>query len=379
MSHAIVAPSSLDRTVQCPASLGLEALYPETEQGPDAAEGEASHWAGAELLSGRLPMEGDVAPNGVRLSVEMLEGADLYYNDVFRALQPYQRHTTSGAIEVAVDIHSISPLCWGTPDYRNWVNPGRLRLMLWDYKFGYRVVEAFENYQLIAYALGAVAQMGIDAALVDVEMRIVQPRAHHREGPVRIWSCAATDLEPYRAIAAAKVEEALGPAPMAHVGPGCHDCRARHACPTLQGAGYDACDVAGGSQPLELTPLALGIELRTLKRAQSLLDARVSGLEEQVTAANRRGVNVPHWKIEHGEGRKVWNVPAAQVIQTGELLGGLALAKRVDAITPLQALKAGLPPALVDAMSRRIPGGATLVPDDGSTARRVFGVNRNVG
>jgi len=375
MSHALLPPSSMSRIVQCPASVGLEAMFLETEQGPEAAEGEASHWAGAELLQGRLPMEGDAAPNGVRLNVEMLEGADLYYSDVYQALLPYQRNTTSGAIEVPVDIHGIHPLCWGTPDYRNWVNPGRLRLMLWDYKFGYRVVEAFENYQLIAYALGAIAQMGLDPSLIDVEMRIVQPRAHHRLGPVRSWACAGSDLERYRVIAAAAAAEAMGPSPKSHVGHECRDCRARHACPTLQAAAQDACDVAGGSQPLDMTPLAVGVELRMLKRAQSLLNARTSGLEEQVEALTRRGVNVPHWKIEHSEGRKVWSVTAAEIIQMGEMCGGVKLAKPIAAITPLQALQAGLPASIVDAMSRRIPGGATLVPDDGSEARRVFGVN----
>ena len=374
-AHAVIAPSSLDRTVQCPGSVAMELAYPETEQSPDAADGEASHWGGSELLQGRLIDVGDRAPNGVVLTQEMVEGADLYYADVHNTLARFQRTTTSGACEVALDIHAISPHCWGTPDYRNWVNPGRLTLMLWDYKFGHRQVEAFGNYQLAAYAIGCVTQMGVDPSLVDVVARIVQPRSYHRDGPVREWRLPATDLEPYRARAAAAAAEALGPSPSTRVGPECRDCRARHACPTLQRAAMEACDTAGLAQPLELDSDALGVELRYLKRAQALLDARVSGLEEQAHALALRGKSIRHWRVEFGTGRTRWTIPDADVIAMGAMLD-VKLAKPPAAITPSQARALGMNPEVLDAVSITPKGGATLVADDGSKARQVFGGNR---
>ena len=374
-AHSIIPPSSLARIVQCPASVVMEAAYPETgERDQQALDGEASHWAASEMLQGRLTSVGDRAPNGVVLDVEMVQGADLMYDDVVQTMAPFGMRPEDGASEVTLDIRKIHPACFGTPDYRAWVPRavgGNLRLIVWDYKFGHRVVEAFENWQGVAYVCGALEQATAHDRYVDVEFRVVQPRAPHPKGPVRSWSFTGSDLRPYVERASAAAAEALGPAPAARVGPECRDCRARHACPTLQAAALSACDVAGQASPFDMPPVAMGLELRTLRRAAELLAARISGLEEQALAVARRGVPVPGWRVATGRGRTVWTVPDAEVIEMGRLLG-VDVAKPPEALTPLQSRDAGLPSALVDGISTTRSGAAVLVPDDGSLARQVF-------
>lgn len=374
--HSIISPSALARTIQCPGSVVLEQQYPEAEKGPEAAEGEASHWAGAEMLSGRLVDVGDRAPNSVLLTQEMVEGADLYYDDVVRTLRGYGLTPADGAIEVPVSIPRVHAECWGTPDFRAWIpgdrRNGRPLLMVWDYKFGHRHVPVFENPQLSAYAAGCLSAADISDLGVDVEMRIVQPRSYSPEGSVRRWACPASALRALVNIASNSAHQALGGDPPTRVGPECRDCRARHACPTLQRAAATACDEAGKVQPFNLPPAALGVELRWLTRARDLLDARISGLQEQATAAIKRGQQVPHWRIERGAGRRRWSRGVGEVLAMGQALG-LNLAKPPEAITPTQAVAAGLPEMLLDAYTDPPRGAATLVPDDGSQAKRVFG------
>lgn len=375
-AHSVLSPSSMARTVQCPGSVRMEQQFPETEPQPDAMDGEASHWAGAEMLNGRLVDVGERAPNGVLLTQEMVEGADLYYDDVVKSLQPFGMTPAQGAIETAIACARVHPQCWGTPDYRVWV-PGHLRggrplLKLWDYKFGHRWVEVFENWQTVVYVAGCVEGTNLPDTDIDVEVTIVQPRSFHRDGPVRRWSFVASAIRAQINVASTAAHEAMGDAPRTNVGPECRDCRARHACPTLLRAAQSACDVAGQAQPFALSNEALGVELRMLARAEELLKARRSGLEEQAKALIRAGKHVPHWGLEHGSGRRSWNKPVAEVLALGAMFQ-LNLAKPPEAITPLQAVERGLPETMLATFTHAAPGAAALVPDTGSKARAIFG------
>jgi hypothetical protein len=371
--HSILAPSASARRVQCPGSTLLEAAYPETETTPEAAEGEAAHWAAAEMLSGRLVDIGQIAPNGVVLTQEMVEGADLYYDDVVAALKPHGRTPEQGAIEQQIPIPRVHPQSFGTPDYATWLRFGHLAV--WDYKFGHRFVEVYENYQLIEYVAGllhGIMQKGYSDQLIDVTVTIVQPRAYHRSGPIRRWSFKASDIRAHVNIASTAAHEALGPEPRQRVGPECRDCRARHACVTLQRAAMRELDEAGREQPLDLPPAALGIELAMLREGIRRLEARASGLEEQALAQIKRGVAIPGWKVEHGAGRQRWAKAPAEVLAVGQMFG-LDLAKPTEPITPLQAVAKGLPAEMLTAMAETPRGGAALERDDGSKARAIFG------
>lgn len=369
--HALIAPSGLARLIQCAGSLVMQAAYPEIGEAIDAAEGEASHWALAELLAGRTPVPGQQAPNKIFLTKEMIDGAEVCADDVIATAEQYGVPMDQVIVEVAVSVQRIHrEHCWGTPDVRMWV-PRMKLLIVWDYKFGRRFVPVFENPQLIAYTVGCIDQAGLHDQEVSVINRIVQPRSYHPSGTIREWRYNAAEVRGLVNIANMAAVNALGPDPVTRVGTECRDCTARNACPTLLRAAEDACEVSGKAQPMALPPEALGVELRYVNRALSILKARQSGLEEQALALLRRGERVPHFKVGHGGGRKVWKKPDAEVIAMGRLLN-LDLAKAPDAITPNQAVKAGLPAALLDTFAEQLSGAAALVADDGADLRQVF-------
>lgn len=370
-AHSIIAPSSAARRYQCPRSTTLELMFPEEEQSQDALDGEASHWAGQEQLSGRLVDVGQIAANGVVLTQEMVEGADLYYDDVVKTLKPFGLAPHQGHIEERMAIPRVHAQSFGTPDY--WIAvPGvPLRLFIWDYKFGYRIVEAFENRQMVEYLAGATEGIP-DTTPVELVVTVVQPRAPHRDGPIRRWRTTLLNLRALINQQSNAAHEALGGDPRAVVGPECRDCRGRHACEALQRAGLAAMDQAYRTPPLAMTPAGAGLELRMVDQAIERLKARRTGLEQQLLGELKRGATVPGWALQPGQSREKWKVPAAQVIATGQLMH-LNLAKPPEAITPTQARKAGLDPAIVSSLAERPPAGVELVADDGSLARRVFG------
>jgi hypothetical protein len=368
MNHSIVAPSSSARRVQCPASTTLEALYPEDEDSPEAAEGVAAHWAVAEQLSGRLIDVGQIAPNGVVLDLEMVQSADAVCDYVTKLLAPHGLKPSDGHVEERVNIPRVHPQSWGTPDY--WIKLPTGAWFLLDFKYGHRFVPEFENMQLVEYLAGIVD----DLPQVPVIAVVAQPRSYSSKGAIREWRTDTVALRPYINRASNAAYEALGPNPRARVGPECRDCRARHACTALQAAAYDAMDEAKTVTPLVLPPAGLSLELRLALRAHALLEARISGLEEQARAEIKRGVLVPGWRVVHSMGRERWKVPAEEVIAVGQMMG-LNVAKPVEAVTPNQAREKGLDPSVVAALSTRPAGGATLVEDDGSETRRIFAAN----
>jgi hypothetical protein len=128
-AHALLAPSSMNTLMRCSGSIQLQRLYPEDDDSQDAREGTASHWGGQELLQGAMIDVGQVAPNGVVLDIDMVEGAEMYQRAV-RDLVP-----VGGQVEERVDCSSVHPHMWGTPDFWHYDPVGRVLYVL-DYKYG---------------------------------------------------------------------------------------------------------------------------------------------------------------------------------------------------------------------------------------------------
>lgn len=372
--HSPIAPSSAARRIQCPQSSTLEARFPESVESVEAREGVAAHWAVSEQLEGRLIDVGQVAPNGVVLTDEMMRGADMMFDSVAKALAPFRLSPRDCQIEARVNIPRVHAMQFGSPDcYVLIVRPGQPNLLhLWDYKFGHRQVEVFENAQLVDYIAGACEGINDMVPGVEIVATIVQPRSFSSAGPVRTWRTHLVDLRALINVSNNAAHEALGPQPRAHVGPECRDCKARHACTLLQARGFAGMDEAKRITPFVMDAPSAGLELRMLDEAITLLNARRSGLAVQVESMARNGQAVPGWAMRQGEAREGWVVPAAQVIAVGDMLG-LKLAKPTEAITPNQARAAGLDPDILKQYAKRGPAGLTLVADDGSLARRVFG------
>lgn len=367
--HSILPPSSAARRVQCSGSVLFEQRYPEVlgDDDGDSANGVAAHHVLANTLHGEIIKEGDKAENGVMVTREMLECADVMIDDVRRVAPGAQL-----IIERPVAVPRTHPQCWGTPDLRFW-HQGVL--YVYDYKFGHRYHDVFEHWQLIEYASGALSEAGVDGSNdqhVEVEMVICQPRNYHPSGPVRRWRTNASKLRAQFNILSNAAHEALGPNPQLRVGPECRDCKARLACPALQKAGWAAMGKSESVIPVDMPIEAVALEARHLTEALGLLKARLSGLETQILASVRRGIAAPGWRVEHQKGRTVWNVPPAHVICMGQLQG-VNVAKPVEPMTPKQAIDAGLDPAVVASLSHTPAGAAQLCIDNNTFTRRAFG------
>lgn len=374
--HAFLPPSAAHRWIRCALSASLEAAYPETEPTPESLEGTAAHWVVQRCLEGQPPTVGGQAPNGVVVDDEMLEAAELVVDDITTTLGPQWREVL--VIERRVEIPRVNLANWGTPDYRawSWMSNGNLLLRVWDFKYGRRVVDAFENWQLTDYTAGLLDEArnvaGQSDMTIVVDMRVIQPRSYHRDGPVRSWRVVASDLRaPINRLAMA-ADDALSEQPTANPHPdACRDCRGRVHCEANQRAAYFAADLGKHYAPLDMKPHDIGLELKVLTDAQALLDSRVKGLRAQAEGLINRGHLVPFWKKESAQGRLAWKVTPHEVVALGQMVG-LDLTQPLDVITPTQAKAKGLPAALIASYAARPTGVAVLTEDDGKKARLTF-------
>lgn len=352
------------RTVQCPGSVTMQEQFPDDGDNTAAREGTAAHEVLARVLAGEIVALGSLTENGTVVDKTMIDGAHLMLDNIEATLGPawpdlvLVEQTLAGSA-------SLGPDVWGTPDVRT-IDRADVPRITWDYKYGHGLVEVYKNLQLLTYE-----ELRPQKFSDNIDLRIVQPRAFHPDGPVRRWTTNTTMwARAYTEIREA-VAEAVGHATRLRVGNECDYCSARRACPELARVSGRLADYAKMGQPFDLSALALGDELAYTTQAIALLEARRSGLDAQATRFIEQGQPVPGWELARGRGSTDWIVPAEHVINMG-MLHGLNLAKPAEAVTPLQAKELGFDPDLVRDFSKRTPGAEKLVKAS-SKAEQVFG------
>lgn len=321
----------------------MEARNPETERSQESLEGDAAHWIGGETLrqmkqfgQARAFTAGQRAPNGVVVDDEMIDAANQYADYVLEnCAYPAGLH-----VEEKISCPRINPHSEGTPD--SWWysgTPETLVIDLPDFKYGHRFVEVVKNLQLVNYAAGIMDHPDLNGVRpARWRFHIVQPRSYTPAGPIRTWTATTDELEPLWAQLKAAAAEAVAPGARTVVGEECWDCKGRHECATLDRAAMAALSFVGDTVPLQMTPAAMGLELRMLEHAETLLGARKTGLAAQVETLLKSQQSVPGWELGRTKPREQWAKDPAEIFTLGDMLGK-DLRKPPAAITPPQARK----------------------------------------
>lgn len=358
----------------------MAARFPDTES-PAADEGRAAHWLATIMLNaatkGGLGFPaidltvGSQAPNGTIISREIYDGA----RDFHDAVAPLMRQAfVFGGPDLGIERTVaaptyIHPESHGRVDFFLY-DRGRMKLHIWDLKFGKTRESAFENWQLIAYAAGCVEELYITNPDVTISLNIFQPRGYWHTGAPDTWEVKLERLLHYIHIAEAGARAAYEPGAPVRSGDHCYYCPARTDCPAAVEAGLRYIEATTENVPLNLTLAQQAVLLRQVRRAMRHLKSLQTGLEEVVTVAARSGTLIPGFRLESKTGRLAWSRPDAEVLCLGEMLG--VNLSEPGLVTPTQAKTLGIDSAIVDAMSTRQPGGVVLVEDDGTQARKAF-------
>lgn len=361
-----VRPSAAPAWVVCPGMLRLSAGQVCADQDTTVREeGTACHWGAYMAFTGHAVHAGIEAPNGVALTDEMLDAIEIY-----RAAMAAWPTTATRHFELPVHCADIHEECGGTLDAGAWC-PDTRTLFVGDLKYGFRHVSAWQNWQLLCYVSGLMRHFYLTPDDVQrVVLTIVQPRGYGQL-PVRQAVYTMAEVLPLWETLRISAAAAMALDSVCVTNPGCGDCDGRHQCTAIQSAALSVLDACHAATPDNLPFAAAENELRMLKWARDIVDARISGLEQQVTHGIKRGALSRHWEMRESMTALKWNMGAADKVKTIANLLGVEVTKPAQVITPTQAIPK-LGKELVALHAQRIPSGPKLVPVDPDKWRRIL-------
>jgi len=373
--------SSADRWVHCTGSPKMVKDEPDDDS-EVSREGTAAHWVGQQMLemfqlgvdglSHGEQLVGVKAPNGMIVTDEMFDGALTYYNIVTKTVGKDHINLRT---EIRVKAHqTLDPEAWGTADAL-WYDVPTNTLYIWDFKFGHLSVQAFENWQLIGYAIAACETFSLKNVNPRCSLNIVQPRCYDGQGPLRNWVVAYDSLRAQTNIMKAAITDYRMRKTMLTSGRWCRECEGRYKCPALLQAAAAAIDFSTTTIPINMTNEGLAYELGIIERAEARIKQRKAAISAEAEARVRAGQLVPGRRMEDTMGHRKWSKSMVEITMLGETFG-CDFRKEPELISPAAAesllKKKKIDGAVISNYHRSTKTGVKLVADDGSRARQLF-------
>lgn len=360
--------------MKCHGSHAAQQLHPGPpgELSQSKLEGRACHETAQKLFRNEpfSDIVGTLSQDGIVITQELFEAAREYYNDVWGYCNQHGIPREHIHVEQTLKLDNylpgwiVIPDCWA-------FEPETCTLVIWDAKFGHSLVEVYEHWPTIIYALALVETGHVIPDVI--EIRISQPRGFHNEGTLRKWAFTFDELLPYRDELLTTLPLVLGDSPTCTPGPQCKNCSAKAHCDALQRTGYDNIDYVNSLSTHTLSGHSLGVELKLLQRAQEMIKMRLSGLEEQALHEIKQGQHVTFFGTTPTYGRKRFrkNIPVEEIIFMGDL-SGVDLRKPVELDTPAQCIKKGIDPAVIEQYVETPCTGVKLVTQDEKAVKNIF-------
>jgi hypothetical protein len=349
-----LTPSGAHRWMKCTGypSLSKASNIP-YERSDSEKEGVAAHEILEQIIKG--------TPLAITADVDMVMGANL----LKAALPAGVKWIVEGPVVI---MNTADVSIKGKVDIYGYEDTADI-VHIYDYKYGFTPVEVIDNWQLIIYAIGVRDSLIRTNAGTLFSLNIVQPRAYHEDGVIRNWTITMAELNAYAQRVYDTANKAAGFNSSCTTGATCKYCPAAHCCEALRLAALHTADEAYTCYE-ELPDEAIGRELSLLLDAKTLLDARVQGLQDDMTHRLKQGKLLTGFTLTPGRSSKKWNASDAEIIALGSLMG--VQVSSVKVITPTQAVSAGLDKDLVAAYSTVISGALGLAKIKGSLTK-IFG------
>ncbi len=228
--HAVLSPSSAVRWMTCPGSVALSEGIEDTGS-DNANEGTMMHTISALCLELGTDAAGYIGTTdketGLILQAEQAEDVQFYVDTVRDIVK-----ATGGILLVEQRL----PIAWMTGEAGAMGTADAViltldELIVIDAKFGFKLVEADNNPQLMMYAAAAWDESKVAYDFKTVRLVIVQPRLNAKPE----WTLTLDALMEFAVRVQFDAEYTRQPnAPLVPSSKGCQWCRAKPTCPAIR-------------------------------------------------------------------------------------------------------------------------------------------------
>lgn len=318
--HAVIgSPSSLSRIEKCPGSAAYTKDMPEQPASPHALEGTAFH----DFMEQAFPLY----ITGEETKLEELVGDCEYPGmadniwDTCRKVAEYwdkfqEKHTDCWyhlelKVRINEDIFGTSDVVFVGDNKKT----GKVDILVLDYKYGMGVpVRAEENLQGIAYLLGTMKTLQLDAKLIGNAL-IVIAQMRVEDG----WSeygIKANEIEEWHEYITKIVQKAkdiydgvISMEGTLYAGTHCRFCKANGKCTEQKKKSYDELQITAAEFPTDIETfvkhLTLDEQVEIFKRKSHIEDF-LDAVAKNLTEAFKTGVSHDDLKLVKVNGRRAW-------------------------------------------------------------------------
>jgi len=359
--------SSLDRYMKCPGFAQMTDTLPNLSN-PAAEEGTAA----GELLQAMLeqrslkPNVTGVAKNGVRFD------SDMYFHLGPIAQEILDKNVMISCEERVDWVPAQGVAIRGQFDISYIVGD---TLYIEDLKYGWKIVDVKENWQLIGYVIGKQIQMTYAKLEVPkyVSFTIHQPRPHHEEGRSRTVVLNRDEITKYYYDICDRMKQIAAGSRELITGSHCKYCpAAANRCPAISRSMYNGiAEVMYDFKQDDLTEAEIAEQLRLLEDVSSLVKIKQDSLNDLACMKIKSGATIPGYGVEDKLGDRSWKSDVTP--EAIEVLTGLRIVEQVI-MSPAKAEKLGVDKKLVkDLVERRSTGFKCVKKDFNKDAEKVFG------
>jgi hypothetical protein len=320
-------------------------------------EGIAAHWLIGEWFAGRLEagttsgLVGLVAPNGWVIDAEMVEHCHGYVSYV-------RDHTGQLLTEHGVVNQHIVGRCDTAI-----IDPVRREVHVFDFKYGWRLVEVEGNPELLCYGCLLLPEG------YTLTLHIYQPRPFHPDGIARASRpMNYQKVTEWRNWLDHQAARAGMPGCEGTPGEHCRDCPARGSCQALAATVYAQYEVVRDSRLAKMTATQLAAELDFLELAEACVKERKAGITAEAEGRISGGEHVAGWELQPKTGNRVFTVGADKV----QMMTGIHPFKQVQ-VSPAELERMGANKTVVKQITTSPSIGRKLARTSTEAFKRMFG------
>jgi hypothetical protein len=265
-----------------------------------AQEGTEAHAHAESILAGN--------PIGLVASDDMMDAVNVYTK--------YCKQLMSEADEFVIEKKiTLNNLYWdskppeelfGTVDFGAAIGT---TLHVVDYKHGKGIpVDAEDNPQIVYYALGLFFAMskGDEKRFTDVELTIIQPRAPHKDGPVRTWYISVEELMAWGKALKGKIDKIAEKDTLLVAGSWCRFCPSMGDCPEAHRKAVEGARLDFGAVPKDKPETLTDDDLTEILDGMEYAQNWLTAIASEAHGRLERGGKLKGWKLVAKRAIRKW-------------------------------------------------------------------------